>query len=253
MHTTSLPSLVAFVDPYWMGADAASLDPERLQWLVTTLSTHFKLERVYLYQEPHQLPALHQIDVPCTVRACASDALDDSFELIRAMDQDMHQLAASKAYAGFAVVSLDDRLALSIERLKSQGLSVVGVKTQAVADAESSTQRMVRVFDRMITLQGLAHASTGRSERVVSDEPDGASVAAIEQAIEQWFEESDEMARDSTLEFMHTRRGLPRHVDSRLLFLCSKALSRELSEPEKIALRARFRGVANERAATTQA
>lgn len=253
MNNTTFPSLIAFVDPYWMGAESADLDPDRLQLLLKTLSAQHKLERVYLYQESDKLPALHALDVPCTVRACAQDALDDGYELIRAMDQDMQQLAAFKASSAFVVVSMDDRLALSIERIKAQGLCVIGLTTHALTEVESSAQRMARVFDRMIEWHAASPRLSENAHTEVSLEPDGASSQVIDQVIGQWFEEADELARDSAMEFIHNRRGLPRHVDSRLLFLCSKALGRELTEPEKIALRGRFRHLAKERTVPAQA
>jgi hypothetical protein len=49
------------------------------------------------------------------------------------------------------------------------------------------------------------------------------------------------MTRDSTLSWMHARRGLPRFVDAKLLFFCKQILARELSEAEKFELRRRFR------------
>ena len=249
----STPSLLAFVDPYWLGLDSAQSSTEALKTLIRKLSGQYQLERIYLYQEPDSAVASRGLEVPCTVRPCARDDIDDGFELIRAMDQDMHQLAASKRYATFLVVSMDDRLALSIERLKAQGICVMGLQSPDEVEGEESAQRMSQVFDRMISAGVGMAAGSPRRPAAPTEPPNDAAMDAIGQAIEQWFQESDEMTRDGALEFMSSRRGLPKHVDSRLLFLCSKALSRELTEPEKITLRGRFRQTATERASSLPA
>lgn len=238
--------VVAFIDPYWMGTESSALDIASLQGLITQLLEQFKLERVYLYQESQSTTALHGLPVPCTQRVCARDAIDDGFELIRAMDLDMQQLATANAYGGFVVVSMDDRLALSIEHIKSHGICVMGLKSHNTNESEESIQRMSRVFDKMLELSSLPAPQATRATPSTITEATQVSSDAIDQAIAQWFLESDEMTRDGAIEFMGSRRGLPRHVDSRLLFLCSRIYGRELTEPEKFDLRGRFRRSAHE-------
>lgn len=255
---------MVFVDPYWMGSETGALSAEALAALLRQVAQLHQIERVYVYQESVQMPKLRALDVPVTIRPCASDSLDDGFELIRAMDQDMQQIATARACDCLVVVSMDDRLALSVERIKSYGLRVIGVAQGSGQESQAAFKRMGLVFDHLLRLSELAEPA-GASHGVginaaaaedvalgtLEDETSGqASEEAIESALVQWFEESDEITRDGVLEFMNNRRGLPKHVDSRLLFLCSKALGRELSEPEKIALRGRFRQAASDRSSS---
>lgn len=238
--------IVAFIDPYWIGTPSTHLDHHTLHSLIQQLSAHYQIGRIYWYQEAENTSVLQPIELPCTLRNCARDAIDDGFELIRAMDLDMHQLAASKAFQCFLVVSMDDRLALSIERIKAQGITVMGLKSRATHHNEESIQRMSRVFDRMLEpLDSPSFIATSPTAQSESDAAEAVE-AAIAQAITQWLQESDEMTRDGAIEFMGSRRGLPRHVDSRLLFLCRKILGRELTDPEKFELRGRFRSTVQE-------
>lgn len=238
--------IVAFIDPYWIGTQSTHLDHPTLRSLIQQLSAQYQIARIYWYQEAENTSALQSFEVTCTLRTCARDTIDDGFELIRAMDLDMHQLAASKAFSGFLVVSMDDRLALSIERIKAQGICVMGLKSRAAHHDQESIQRMSRVFDRM--LEPLEHPSSVAPNQVLQSAPDTAEAVqdAIAQAISQWLQEADEMTRDGAIEFMSSRRGLPRHVDSRLLFLCRRILGRELTESEKFELRGRFRTTVHE-------
>lgn len=233
---------IAFVDPYWFGPESHDLTQTALQAIEKKLPSDMSLERVYLYTESDDSLGRREVQLPCTTRICARDAIDDGYELVRAMDTDMLQLAQSGAFSVFLVASLDDRLALSIERVKAQGICVYGLKSTMLNENDPSFRRMSQIFDYLIEPFFKKSAKPIADENVY-DECD----KAIDQAIEQWFVESDEISRDSAIEFMNARRGLPKMVDSRLLFLCSQALQHELSEKQKIELRRRFRQVAYER------
>ncbi len=63
----------------------------------------------------------------------------------------------------------------------------------------------------------------------------------IAEAVGQWQAEADPVEADRVRQFVERRPGLPRPVDSRLLFLAQTRLGRELSEGERVALRRRFR------------
>ena len=272
----SRATAMVFVDPYWMGSETGAVSAEMLAGLVRGLSQTHAPDRVYLYQESGNRDNFRGLGVPVTIRPCASDNLDDGFELIRTMDQDMQQIAAARACDHLVVVSMDDRLALSVERIKSYGPRVIGVSLGSAQQLEGTSKRMALVFDDLLHLNasspaanalvdgdasvggtvgvdaaaslhhGLQAGAGGGADAL----PDQASKEAIESAVHQWLEESDEISRDSALEFVNSRRGLPKHVDSRLLFLCSKALGRELTEAEKIALRGRFRRVVQDQSGT---
>jgi hypothetical protein len=97
---------------------------------------------------------------------------------------------------------------------------------------------MLRVVDELIEVRPRG-ASAHRTE---GEEPVTADAShAIDTAVTQWRTESDQETADRTRQFVATRPGLPRLVDSRLLFLTSQQLGRELSAPERILLRRTFR------------
>jgi len=267
----------ALIDPYWLGLAQGDLELALQAMLdaAFALPIPMHVARIYLYTESDaQEDAFHlseasTLAVPLTVRVCGKDAIDDGYALVRAMDSEMHALAQALRVDALIVATMDDRLALSIERIKAQGLQVLGMRFKAQGtqgEAEDSWARMREVFDRILEPQlapSVAPSSHGVSSEVRHlaaygmqkamslDEQAGSatrgvawSVAiaeAIAETIRQWLLEADEMTRDSTLSWMHARRGLPRFVDAKLLFFCKQILARELSEAEKFELRRRFR------------
>lgn len=238
----------ALIDPYWLGAAPPALQDSAIEALEHQLGRACRLERIYIYLENDDERSGASYRIPCTQRVCARDSIGDGFELVRAMDADLQQLAASSAFSAIVVITLDDRLALSIERAKAAGVQVFGLKTEAMDENDESFQRMARIFDRML---GPVRASLPEAEladEAYEEAPTEIETEALERAIARWFEESDEETRDGALEFMNSRRGLPRLVDSRLLYLSRELLGRELNEPEKLALRSRFREAAYGRA-----
>lgn len=238
----------ALIDPYWLGAPSPGLREGAIEALEHQLGRTCRLERIYLYLETDDERSNDSFRVPCTQRVCARDSVGDGFELVRAMDADLQQLAASSAFSALVVVTLDDRLALSIERVKAAGIQVFGLKTEAMDESDESFQRMARVFDRMLGPVQVTRAEAEQPDDDNEEVPVEIDTEALERAIARWFEESDEITRDGALEFMNSRRGLPRLVDSRLLYLSRELLGRELNEPEKLALRSRFREAAYGRA-----
>lgn len=234
----------ALIDPYWLAAASPELQDASIDALERQLGRACRLERIYLYLENDDERSGASYRIPCTQRICARDSIGDGFELVRAMDADLQQLAASSAFSAVVVVTLDDRLALSIERAKASGIQVYGMKTEAMDESDESFHRMARIFDRMLgPVQALA-LDTDQATEALEEAPAEIDTETLERAIARWFEESDEETRDSALEFMNSRRGLPRLVDSRLLYLSRELLGRELNEPEKLALRSRFREAA---------
>ncbi len=238
----------ALIDPYWLGAASTVLQDGSIEALERQLGRTCRLERIYLYLENDDERSAASSRIPCTQRVCARDSIGDGFELVRAMDADLQQLASSSAFSAIVVVTLDDRLALSIERAKAAGIQIFGLKTEAMDENDESFQRMARTFDRMLGPVQQPLADTELADESLDEVPTEIETVALERAIARWFEESDEETRDGVLEFMNSRRGLPRLVDSRLLYLSRELLGRELNEPEKLALRSRFREAAYGRA-----
>ena len=223
---------LAFLDPYWLGS-LQSLSVSALRSCLRGYESTIDLERVYLYSESDEV-VRGDVNTAVSLRVCAKDSLDDGYEIVRGMDVDLSALTQSGRHALFVVASMDDRLALTIERVKSSGIKVIGLQTNAIQmDLDvSGYRRMSRVFDEVLNIPDLPQANSPSS----SAESD-----FIKQAIDQWVKETDEMTRDSAIEFMNARRGLPKTVDARLLFLGKQLLNRELTEAEKFEMRRRFR------------
>lgn len=226
----------AFIDPYWIGGESVPPSPELLRRIARTAGPRVRIARVYWYLEQEGVPRRHTSVPRVTVRVTASDDLDDGYELVRAVDADLRAIASSKAYDTVILSSLDDRLALTLEWVKSHGITVIG----CASHADEADQRMLRVIDELIEVRANVGSATvqhgGESDEVSAD-----ATTAIESAVTQWREDADAETSDRTRQFVATRPGLPRLVDSRLLFLTSKQLGRELSAPERILLRKTFR------------
>lgn len=263
---------VAFIDLYWLNCEFHQLNQILLevQRSLSNLPSPSVLSRAYLYSEADPKPAGSENGVspnwstPLVIRVCGQDRLDDGYELVRAMDSDLRQILASNQVGTFVVASMDDRLALSLEQIKYRGNRVLGLqicKDGSSEDTDDSLRRMTNVFDQVLEPQ-LQRLTTSSASGVIIDKPVYQSTAAssgisqdntaqssrsIDVAVNSWLKESDEMTRDSAIEFMSVRRGLPKLVDARLLFLCRQELGRELSEPEKFELRRRFRKSVQER------
>lgn len=222
----------ALIDPYWLLGRSARPDESLLRALRKAAGQGVRLERVYWYledQESAQSAGQHVARV--TQRPVARDALDDGFELLRAMDEDLRWLVRSGAYEAIVLVSLDDRLALSVEWAKSHGVLLLGCQHGA---GEEGDQRMLALFDELLTpvLEPGEVAEVAVSDQVAQ---------VIEATITQWHRQATAEDIERTRSFISSHRGLPRPVDSRVLFLASQQVGRELSDTERLTLRRVFR------------
>jgi hypothetical protein len=190
-----------------------------------------KIERTTWYLESEgssrHLPSIPRL----TVRITARDDLDDGYELVRAMDADLRAAADSQAYNAVIVATHDDRLAMTLEEVKRKGVLVYICSTTA----EEPDARIIRIADEIIEPRG----SAPREENIGAPTED--AIEAIEAAVAQWLAEADPMEVDRTRQYVTKRVGLPRPVDSRLLFLSRTRVGRDLRESERVLLRRRFR------------
>jgi hypothetical protein len=233
MHSSGRGAdFVALIDPYWLLGRGAPPDEMTLRAVAAAMPGGANLARVYWYLEFEGAHDALRPIAHVTVRPCARDDLDDGFELVRSMAGDLRELVTGGRFEGVVVASLDDRLAVSLEHAKSSGLQVFGCR----ATAEEQDQRMLRLFDEMIEPR-FERSISGKSDDSVSEQ--AASIIKI--AIGHWHTEADALEVERVRQFIAARSGLPRPVDSRLLFLVSQQLGRELSVDERIALRQRFR------------
>lgn len=227
---------VAFIDPYWISGESALPSSEVLRSITRAAGARVRIQRVYWYVEQEGARSACPSVPRVTIRHTATDDIDDGYELVRAIDADVRAAAASRAYDAVIISSFDDRLALTLEWVKSQGITVLG----CVSHTDEADQRMLRVVDELLEVSTRGHDASDPRARDADAVGDGA-VQAIDAAVSQWRDDTDADTTDRTRQFVSTRPGLPRLVDSRLLFLTSKQLGRELSASERVLLRKTLR------------
>jgi hypothetical protein len=223
---------IALVDPYWLLGRASEPSSTLIHALQRAIGPATTLDRIYWYLEtdgtPHALPTLPRV----TLRVTARDDLDDGYELVRAMEGDLRAAATSRAYDTILIASHDDRLALTLEWVQAHGITVIACATTA----EEPDPRIQRIVDEVI------EPRLSTLSREEDDAPPSATaLEVIESSIAQWTTEADADEHDRTRDYVEKRPGLPRPVDSRLLFLARTALGRELTQGERVTLRRRFR------------
>ncbi len=223
---------VALIDPYWLVGQSVEPSESLLHTVQRAAGSGVRVERVYWYLEtadaPRALPTLPRV----TLRVVAQDDLDDGYELVRAMDSDLRAAVASQAYGAVVVASHDDRLALSVEWAQAHGLMVYACATTV----EEPDPRMQRIVDEVVEPR-LGTVSREEDQAPPAEE----ALAVLSGVIRQWQGETEAMEVERVRHFMERRPGLPRPVDSRLLFLARTQLGRELTQAERVVLRRQFR------------
>lgn len=227
-------SVVVLIDPFWIGN--LKISRAVVNAIEKQVSHVGHVLRVYWYLDNYSkeldgFEARHT-----TLRILGRDDLEDGFELIKAIDADMDALSANGSALTIILGSLDDRLLLSVERAKQRGCKVIGLLS-IEAKSDDSSARMVRQFDDTLTL---LHGNADVSREIGGDEE-----TQLKQVISEWLPTQEEQSLDYIRQYIASRPGIPREVDSRLLFLSSRALNRELSNVEKIYIRNLVRASVN--------
>lgn len=230
--STEFPArAAAFIDPYWLLGRPTEPTPQLIQALQGAVGPGTRIDRVTWYLEAEggvrALPTLPRV----TLRVAARDDLDDGYELVRAMDADLRAAAEAKAYDAVIVATHDDRLAVTLEAVQRQGILVYVCATTA----EEPDARILRIADEIVEPRGAAPREEDAGP------PTEEAQEAVEAAVSQWLAEADPMELDRTQQYLAKRAGLPRPVDSRLLFLTRTRVGRDLRESERVLLRRAFR------------
>lgn len=225
---------VALIDPYWLIGRAMEPTPVIVHSLQKAIGGDVQLERIYWYIDSDASSLSFQKLPRVSIRVVAQDDLDDGYELVRAMDGDLRGAESSNRLDAIIIASHDDRLALSIERIQAKGMKVIGCSTTI----EDRDPRIQRIVDEIAELRII---NTARPDH--DPPPSDESVAVLEASIAQWKAEVDVEELERTRLYIEKRPGLPRPVDSRLLFLGRTKLGRELTQGERVLLRRRFREI----------
>lgn len=224
--------IVAFIDSYWFLGRSSKPDHAMVSALNRAVGQDARVERIYWYLEVEE-PTSTLANLPrVSIRTVSRDDLDDGYDLIRAMEVDIRATSISQRFDSVLVASQDDRLALTLEWVKAQGLLLLG----CASAADETDPRMQRIVDELIEIR-----FDGANTAMDDVRPATVAVEVIDSAIGQWFGEVDAEERDRTVQYMEKRPGLPRPIDSRPLFIARKKLERELSQGERVTLRRRFR------------
>ena len=207
------------------------------------------------------------------VRLVPRHSTDGGLALVRALGQELVQLA--RHGAGWLLVASDDeRLIPYLDEAQSWGARVVLVADDAVHDfgrlaaEDPSWARLLMQADRRVAVpMGAWNALTtpgadypasrvggtdsdeaNPSERAAaparaSAEPDDHWRAEVSRIIQSWWDDESEDERQELADAMRGQIGVPPETDRRILMRVRHELGRNLTFPEKRAMREMVRAV----------
>jgi hypothetical protein len=207
------------------------------------------------------------------VRLVPRHSTDGGLTLVRALGQELVQLA--RHGAGWLLVASDDeRLIPYLDEAQSWGARVVLVADDAVHDFarlaadDPSWARLLMQADRRVSVpMGAWNALTtpgagyqlprgsgsddddiDPAERLVppsraASEPDDHWRAEVSRIIQTWWQEEPEDERQELANTMRGQTGVPPEADRRILMRVRHELGRNLTFPEKRAMREMVRAV----------
>ena len=207
---------------------------------------------------------------------------DDGWPLVRALSQALFDLASGGVINTVLLATDDDRLLPAMDEVQRRGLRVLVLQGE---DKKLSDEwrRLLRVADRALvpgeargSNLGSGRAGRGADDRTarprdedssrsndergdesrsdrdrnrISDEthepPTAEVLQTLNESAGQWWSDLDESSRASLREAIPQSRGLPRDFDRQLLIAAARTLDRQLSVPEKHALRGAARALAS--------
>lgn len=213
--------------------------------------------------------------------AVPSANADEGWPLVRALSQALFDVALGGIVHTVLLATDDDRLLPAIDEVQRRGLRVLMLQGDerklsdewrrllASADrclqvGEGRTARLRRHDrsdsdrpdrperhragtsspERSERWEGSAR--TERSEDLPLEPPSAEAQHLLEEAATQWWSGLDDAERQALREGLPQSRGLPRDLDRQLLIAAARGLDRQLSVPEKHALRAAARAMAGQ-------
>lgn len=248
-----LGACVALVDARFLGwllgvehASGQTADPlipsqelfAQLRALLLEAGVSGSLLRVYWYtdKQPTQL-------VDHLVVRTVSDATQDSgLGMVRAMSDDLMQLARGHAADHVLLASDDERLWAAVDQAQLNGLCLhmlcddsVGNFAQLQQDDPTWARLLAQADRRVVWRGGTDKSVVARMvEGVVGTREDAASIQAH---IEQWWSEESENQRNELRDELRHSRNIPQELDRQLLLRISRELGRPLSWPDKKVMR----------------
>jgi hypothetical protein len=198
------------------------------------------------------------------VRLVPPHAQDGGLTLVRAMGQEMVQIAQHQAQGWLLVASDDERLIPYIDEAQWRGMRVALVADDAVHDYarlaadDPSWARLLLQADRRVAVPVSAWnaltvpggrfdeqragaedqlADPAGSAPLSNAEPDDEWRAQVSRVIQDWWEGEAAADRSALAEHMRGQQGVPPEADRRILMQVRRSLGRNLSFAEKRAMR----------------
>lgn len=201
------------------------------------------------------------------VRLVPQHSADGGLGMVRALGQELVQIAQRGACGLVLLASDDERLIPYIDEAQWRGLKVALVTDEAALDFpklmadDPSWARLLMQADRRLSLNeqawqslttpGVSYYATRSPEQTFDmpalDEPPADLLptddwrAQVERVIQEWWAEESPDARLDLIDEMQTSQGVPPETDRHLLLRVRRELTRTLSFPEKKAMREMIR------------
>lgn len=266
-------SAIALIDERclsWLAAQRCAQDPVRIQRqaLMPVLSDLLRqsgldatLQRTYLFAEQASTQPVDDV----LVRTVARHGADGGWGMVRALGQELTQLAAH-GQGLVLLLSDDERLIPYIDEAQWRGTRVVLVGDEALFDMATLAQddpswaRLLSQADRRLALSdqawmALTLPEADRPPRTETapaypDHPHRASVSdvdgemitdawrdQVDRVILSWWAEETPLARSDLHQAMRDSQGIPPDTDRHLLLRLRRELARPLSFQEKKVMR----------------
>lgn len=195
------------------------------------------------------------------VRWVQTHDVDGGVSMLRALGQDLAQLAQNQAVDHVLIATDDERFLSDIDAAQLRGLSVHVLADESARNmpqmmkSDPGWGRVLAQADRRVVLsaQALGEMLQGKLPASLMALPHGAaSVPAenleevrqtITEVITAWWAEEPEDLREDLRDALQVSRGVPQEVDRQLLLRMRQRLTRALSLNEKKLLREVLRHV----------
>ncbi len=215
------------------------------------------LQRVYWYTD--RSDGLYLDDQ--IVRWVQTHDVDGGASMLRAVGQDLAQLAQTHACDHVLMATDDERFLNDIDAAQLRGLSVHVLADESARNmpqmmkSDPGWGRVLAQADRRVVVnaQALSEMLQGKLPASLMALPHGAPSAPVEnleevrqtitEVITSWWDEEPEDLREDLRDALQVSRGVPQEVDRQLLLRMRHRLTRALSLNEKKLLREVLRNV----------
>jgi hypothetical protein len=215
------------------------------------------LQRVYWYTD--RSDGLYLDDQ--IVRWVQTHDVDGGASMLRAVGQDLAQLAQTHACDHVLMATDDERFLNDIDAAQLSGLFVHVLADESARNmpqmmkSDPGWGRVLAQADRRVVVnaQALSEMLQGKLSASLMALPHGAPSASVEnleevrqtitEVITAWWDEEPEDLREDLRDALQVSRGVPQEVDRQLLLRMRHRLTRALSLNEKKLLREVLRNV----------